>query len=231
MAFSMRAGLTVLLLLSAGGRPNAQIQTDASTHIFFVEAPALLITTDGDPIYGGVEGTGLERIVNTRAFIVRDRAGIHYLKVFDGWMEAYSLNGDWSVSGVAPEGGPDAFRRAVDAKLVDRLDGDGSPAGRPSLASDVPSIVVSPEPAALIVTEGPARYETVGGASLESLVNTTTKVFREPTDQQLYVLVGGRWFRAWATDGPWEFIRNDELPADIAEWITKTRKDDEERSQ
>jgi hypothetical protein len=231
MTFSMRAVLTLVLLLAAGGWDNAQSQTGASPQIFFEEAPALLITTDGDPVYRGVEGTGLERIVNTRAFIVRDSAGIHYLKVFDGWMEAYSLNGDWSVSGVAPEGGIEALRRAVGAKLVDRLDGDGSPAGTPSLARDVPRIIVSPEPAALIVTEGPARYQTVEGTSLEYLVNTTAKVFREPTDQQFYVLVGGRWFRAWATDGPWEFIRNDELPADIATWITKTRKDQGERSQ
>jgi hypothetical protein len=224
MAFPVRAGLTLVLLLAAGGRDNGQSQPGAP-HIFFREAPALLITTDGDPVYRGVEGTDLERIVNTRAFIVRDHAGIHYLKVFDGWMEAYVLNGDWSVSGVAPEGGIEALRRAVDAKLVDRLDRDGSPANTPSLATEVPSIVVSPEPAALIVTEGPARYQTVEGTSLEYLVNPTDKVFREPTDQELYVLVGGRWFRAWVTDGPWEFIRDDELPADIAGWIAKTRKD------
>jgi hypothetical protein len=230
MAFPVRAGLTLVLLLAGGGRDNAQSQTGAP-HIFFEQAPALLITTDGDPVYRGVEGTDLERIVNTRAFIVRDHAGIHYLKVFDGWMEAYVLNGDWSVSGVAPEGGLEALRRAVDAKLVDRLDGDGSSVDTPSLATEVPSIVISPEPAALILTEGPARYQRVEGTSLEYLVNTTAKVFREPTDQQLYVLVGGRWFRAWATAGPWEFIRDNELPADIARWLTKTRKHEEDHSQ
>jgi hypothetical protein len=71
----------------------------------------------------------------------------------------------------------------------------------------------------------------VDGSSLEYLVNTTAKVFREPTDQELYVLVGDRWFRAWATDGPWEFIRDDELPADIAQRIIKTRKPEEEHIQ
>ena len=209
----------------------AQSLTGASPRIFFEQAPALLITIDGDPVCRRVDGTNLERIVNTRAFIVRDHGGIHYLKAFDGWMEAYALNGDWSVSGVAPEGGIEAFRRAVNAKLVDRLDDDDSPTDTPRLATKVPRIVVSSEPAALIVTEGPAHYQKIEGTSLEYLVNTTAKVFREPTDQELYVLVGARWFRAWATDGPWEFIRDDDLPADIAERITKTRKHEEEDLQ
>ena len=56
-----------------------------------------LIRIDGDPVYRRIEGTDLERIVNTKVLIVRDSADIHYLKVRDGWMEAYGLMGDWSV--------------------------------------------------------------------------------------------------------------------------------------
>jgi hypothetical protein len=70
----------------------------------------------------------------------------------------------------------------------------------------------------LIVTNGPARYQAVESTSLEYLANTTATVFREPTDQELYVLVTGRWFRAWRTDGPWQLIPSDELPADIVKY-------------
>jgi len=37
---------------------------------------------------------------------------------------------------------------------------------------------------------------------LKRLVNTTATVFKEPTDDEVYVLVVDRWFRAWTTDGP-----------------------------
>src|SRR6266850_2225726 len=66
------------------------------------DAPALLIQIDGEPVYRHVEGTTLDRVVNSQAVIVRDPAGIHYLKVLDGWMEAYGLRGQWSIAGVSP---------------------------------------------------------------------------------------------------------------------------------
>jgi hypothetical protein len=212
----IRVSLTLLLLALSGSRGTAQtIKTD-TLRIFFAESPALLILIDGDPVYRSIAGTELERIVNTRAVIVRERSGIHYLKILDGWMQAYTLTGDWSVSGVAPAGGAAALERASDTMTVDLLDGSRTKAERPSLANQPPTIFISSEPAALIVTDGPERYQTVEGTSLESLVNTTAKVFREPTDQELYVLVAGRWYRAWTTDGPWQFIPTEELPADIA---------------
>jgi hypothetical protein len=82
----------------------------------FSEQPAILILIDGDPVYRAVQGTELQRVVNTRPFIVRDMDGIHYLKVFDGWMQAYSLTGLWSVAGVPPPGAPEALQQAVAAK-------------------------------------------------------------------------------------------------------------------
>jgi hypothetical protein len=224
LTFPIRVSLTLVLLLAAGGRGgNAQSTTAASPQIFFAESPALLILIDGDPVYRPIEGTDLERIVNTRVLIVRERAGIHYLKVLDGWMESYTLTGDWSPSGVAPPGGTEALERAVDAKIVDLLDGSGSQVVQ-SLVTQTPTIFISTAPAELIVTDGPPRYQTIEGTSLEYLANTTAKVFREPTDQELYILVTGRWLRAWTTDGPWQFVSGDELPADIAAWITKTLK-------
>lgn len=223
-----RVSLTLVLLLAAGGRSgNAQSRPADPPQIFFAEAPALLILIDGDPVYQPIAGTDLERIVNTSALIVRERAGIHYLKVLDGWMEAYTLSGDWSPSGVAPTGGTEALKTASATK-IDLLDGRGSTARGTSLATQAPTILISSEPAELIVTDGPARYQTVEGTSLEQLVNTTATILREPTDQELYTLVANRWFRAWTTDGPWQFIASDELPADITAWMTKTRKHDVE---
>jgi hypothetical protein len=226
----IRVSLTLVLLLAAGRRGgNAQSTTAASPQIFFAESPALLILIDGDPIYRPVEGTDLERIANTRALIVRDPVGIHYLKVLDGWMESYTLTGDWSPSGVPP-GGTEALEPAADAKIVDLVAGSGAQAVA-GLVTQPPAIFIATSAAELIVTDGPPRYRTIAGTSLEYLANTTAKVFREPTDQELYLLVNERWMRAWTTDGPWQFVPVDELPADIAASITKTRKHDHDHLQ
>ncbi len=91
--------------------------------LLFSKQSAILILIDGDPVYRPIDGTDLQRIINTKPFIVRDEAGIHYLKLFDGWVEAYTLNGIWSVAGVPPRGAEQALQLAVGTKTVDLLDG------------------------------------------------------------------------------------------------------------
>jgi hypothetical protein len=46
--------------------------------------------------------------------------------------------------------------------------------------------------------------------------NTTARVLEEPTDQELYVLVSGQWYRAWTEEGPWQHMNDEDLPADFA---------------
>jgi hypothetical protein len=187
--------------------------------LLFSEQPAILVLIDGDPVYRDVIGTDLQRVINTKPFIVRDTAGIHYLKVFDGWLQAYSLTSLWSVAGVPPRGAEQALQDAVDAKTVDLLDGatPGKPGETLKLdAAAPPTMFISAEPAELIVTNGSPRFAAVEGTALEYVENTTANVFKEPTDEELYVLTAGRWFRAWRTDGPWQFVPSRELPADIA---------------
>jgi hypothetical protein len=185
-----------------GDRPPA---THAAPTVLFSEEPAILVLVGGDPVYRPLRGTDLQLLVNTKPFIVRDSAGIHYMKAFDGWMEAYSLTGMWTVAGVPPRGAEEALRRAVKTRTVDLLDG-AAPA----------TIFVSLTPAELIVTNGPPRLATIEGTSLQYIENTTANVFKEPTDEELYVLTTRGWFRAWRTDGPWQYVPLSELPADIA---------------
>lgn len=219
-----RLVLALLLLLASGGSALAQ----QPPQVFFAEAPALLVRIEGAPVYRQIRGTGLERIVNTRVLIVRDSAGIHYLKALDGWMESYGLLSDWSVSGVSPFGENTAAERTALASTVDPLDGGQSsaPAAQPvgltdRLDENPPAIFVSTTPAALVVTDGPPRYETVAGTSLQRLANSPSTVFLEPTDGEYYGRFDGHWYRAWTVDGRWQSIANNRLPADIAKRVAR----------
>jgi hypothetical protein len=209
-----------LLWPVASGRTQTPPAAAVPPKIIFSTSPAVLILIDGEPVYRPVPGTGLQRVMNTKPLIVRDVTGMCYLKILDGWMEAYSLDdGWWSPSGLAPDGGNVALGQAVASKTVDLLDGVDrkNPAGKPSLANGpAPVIFISTKPAELILTDGPMVFRTIEGTSLQYVVNTSADVFREPTDQELYLLMSGRWFRSWRTDGPWQFVATNELPADFA---------------
>ena len=81
------------------------------------------------------------------------------------------------------------------------------PKSRPSLAKGpVPAIVVATEPTELIVTQGEPNYVPIDGTQLLYASNTTGHVFKHLGDQQTYVLVTGRWFRAASLAGPWTFV-------------------------
>ena len=45
------------------------------------------------------------------------------------------------------------------------------------------------------------------------VTNTESDVVREVSTQKLYVLIAGRWYRAASEQGPWAFVRGDQLPA------------------
>ena len=69
----------------------------------FSQNPALLIPIDGEPSWQPVQGTSLERAVNTRALVSPDDAtGIFYIRLFDGYVTSTSLAGPWTVAQNVP---------------------------------------------------------------------------------------------------------------------------------
>jgi hypothetical protein len=68
----------------------------------------------------------------------------------------------------------------------------------------------------LVVTEGPPDFVPINGTQLLYVKNTTGNVFKDLADQQTYVLVTGRWFRAADFGGPWQYVAGLALPLDFA---------------
>lgn len=186
--------------------------------VVFSSVPSILVTIDGAPRFAPLRGTPFERVLNTRPLLMRDASGTYYLKVFDGWMSATALEGPWQVLHAPSNTLAQAFKIAMDARLVDPLTGQ-STADRPAprLDSQTPMIFVATTPTELIVTDGKARPVPVNGAPLLYVENTTGNVFVDMQDNLTYVLIAGRWFRSTSTAGPWQFVPADALPPAFAQ--------------
>ena len=73
---------------------------------------------------------------------------------------------------------------------------NGPPDKKLSLKVAVPNVIVTTTPTELIVTDGAPDWAPLQGTNLLYVKNTTGNVFKDLNDQNTYVLVTGRWFRA-----------------------------------
>jgi hypothetical protein len=202
---------------------HASVQSLGNTppRVIFSSVPAILVPIDSQPVLRPA-GDGVQRVINTRAVLFQDR-GTFYLHVFDGWMQAAAITGPWMVATSPPAALAPAMRAAVAGNEVDLLSGASSDSTQsdstppPSLAQGpVPAIYVSTTPTELIVTDGAPDYVPIAGTPLLYVQNSTGRVFKSTADNDTYVLISGRWYRAPSTDGPWTYVRGKELPADFA---------------
>ena len=188
--------------------------------IHFSYQAAILVTIDGEPVWQPVKDAKLERVLNTRVLLVRQGKDDLFVRVFDGWMTAKGLEGPWTVEAKPPKELQAALADAKASGQVDLLIG-GNPNDAKTLPSlkqkgRSPAIVVATVPTELIVIEGGPNFVAIPETGLSYVQNTTGNVFRLASDQKLYALISGRWFRSSTFDGQWEYVANDALPADFA---------------
>jgi hypothetical protein len=188
--------------------------------IIFSERPAILVPVDGVPVLREVPGTGLQRIVNTRALILYDPAlnnpasARYYLYVIDHWRQAQHLAGPWTASANPAADLEKARQLAVQQDQVDLLNDDVEN-GEPLDASA--AVYVSTEPAELLQTDGPAQYAPIQGTQLLYVTNSPDRIFLDLRTANHYALISGRWYRARALQrGPWEYVAAGNLPGDFA---------------
>jgi hypothetical protein len=184
----------------------------------FATKPTLLVTLQGDPVLQPA-GEGVQRVVNTQVFLAKTADGAFYLHLWDGYLTAQSLSGDWAKADSAPTAVDAAKDAAVKAKLVDLLGGRPDPSSNkaPSLKTDAPpAVVVATVPTELVSFEGQANWVPLSGTNLLYVSNTPANVFMDMDDQQTYVLASGRWFKAASLGGPWSYVAPKELPTEFA---------------
>ena len=187
--------------------------------VLFATKPTLLVPVEGAPHWAPVGDTGLERIVNTRALILRHPTGTFYLHLYDGFVAAWDLAGPWTVASPVPTVLNQAQAELVAAKQVDLLAGQPDPETQqvPTLAgTGAPDVRVVTSPTELVLTEGEPKWVPIPGTQLLYIENTPSNVFKHLTDQQTYILISGRWFKAPGENGPWTHVPGKSLPADFA---------------
>ena len=187
--------------------------------IIFSERPAILVPIDGAPMLREVPGTGVQRIVNTRALILYDPAlnnpasARYYLYVIDHWRQAQHLEGPWTASANPAADLEKARQLAVQEDQVDLLDDveDGEPLDASA------AVYVSTEPAELLQVDGPAQYAPIQDTQLLYVTNSPNRIFLDLRTTNHYVLISGRWYRARVLQrGPWEYVTAGNLPGDFA---------------
>jgi len=174
-----------------------QIKNDPPV-IVFREDLAVLLLFDGEPKFSPIENSPYERALNTPFAVARNtKTKMNYLSSGTYWYEARDPLGPWSVTQNPP------------ADLVENTpepDTDEVPPESP------PAIVTATQPTELIVSDGSPNWTSLAGGELLYVKNTETPWLRELATNNMYVLLSGRWFRSKSTDGPWTFVRADELP-------------------
>lgn len=92
-------------------------------------------------------------------------------------------------------------------QMLPKPDGDQQAAAPP------PKIVTATKPTELISTSGKPAWSSLAGGKILYVANTETAWLRELESGEMYLLLSGRWFASKSEDGPWKFVRPDQVPA------------------
>ena len=200
--FSLDALLTSLEASEEEIAAAANLKMDPPL-IIYRDHPALLVYIDGDPVMRDIENSEYEAVINTPYPLIFDGGRYYYLNAGVGvWYRARKLEGPWEFEESPP--------RDIVA-MVDQAEA-GDPSDEKVTKDNAPEIVVSLEPAELLVTEGSPDFQPLV-ADLLVLKNSQSDVFMHVSEQNYYIVLSGRWYRSKSLEGPWAFQAADGLPA------------------
>jgi hypothetical protein len=204
--------------------PTAPLLNDPPA-ISVATTPTVLVPIQGEPVLRPLDGTSLERVINTPMLLVKDRSGRWSLKIADGWMSASAITGPWAVDASASADLDRAAAWANSQPSINLLapspqdlSGNADSSQTLSLAQSAPAIVVSTRPAEILVIDGPPKWEPLGDSGVLVCSNTSANIFQLQSTRRVYALISGRWFTIESLFDPssqakpWAFVPAAELP-------------------
>jgi hypothetical protein len=157
------------------------------------------------------------RVVNTPFLILFDsKTKSYYLKGGNDWLKASDVMGPWDLNPYPPTSVVIAGSKLMDTSQQDDSNMD---------LDKMPQIIVSTEPAELVVLEGPPEYASIYGVDIFYVSNTESDLFMHIDTQQYYALLSGRWYTCESLTGQWSFIPGGNLPGDFAKIPPGSAKD------
>lgn len=177
--------------------------------IYFRTIPSSLISIDGDPIMKDVKDTGLEYVVNTAFFIVREKGkSTYYIKGGKFWYQSNDIKSNWKATEKVPK---DIMKFAEENSEAAKQDSISASITEP------PSLIVVTKPSELIQTDGEPDYQSIENTSLIYVKNTESDIIMDINSQEHFVLLAGRWYQSKTlTDGDWKFTEPEKLPEDFS---------------
>ena len=216
----------------ANGEPikTVDVKNDPP-QIIFSTKKSVLVLIDGPAQLRAIEGTQLQRVINTRAILLFETdKKLYYLRVSDWWLQAPQLEGPWTYAKKLPDDMKKAEEYVVAKTGGQTLQTGSSPSSsaqspgqgatpQPSLKeagknAEIPAVYVAFGPAELLETRGDPVFKPIPGTGLEYAENTNGDFFR--FNGQYYVLISGRWFKSASWTGPWTFVTASEMPPEFA---------------
>ncbi len=167
--------------------------------------PSLLVPIDGDARLARIDGSSVERVVNTPvALLYEPESGTYWIDGGAAWLTSSSVDGPYLAADAAPPS-------------IAAVETSNSADARPSTHGGAPAVVVSHAPTELIAFDGDPVWENAAPDLLYA-TNTSSAVLYVQSEAMFYVLLSGRWFRsASIVEGPWKFVAPTDLPQPFRE--------------
>ena len=177
--------------------------------IYFRNTPAILMMIDGDPILSKDEGSGLEYVVNTPFFIVKNpKNKEYYIHGGPFWYSSTEITDGWEETKKIPSKIKKFAKESIEESETDSIS---------ESYTEAPGLIVATKPAELILVDGEIDYQPIDGTSLLYVANSESDILMDINSQSHYVLLAGRWYYSKSLqDGDWTFREPDELPDDFA---------------
>jgi len=176
--------------------------------IYFRTTPAMLMMIDGEPILKKDEDSGLEYVVNTPYFIVKDSKKDDYY-ITDGtfWYTSEEILKGWESTKQVPS--------RVTKFAKDNIQ-EQEPDSITQSYKKAPELIIETKAAELILVGGEIDYKPIDGTTLLYVANSESDIIMDINSQNHYILIAGRWYHSKSLeDGDWKFGEPGDLPEDF----------------
>ncbi|NOX64982.1 MAG: carbohydrate-binding family V/XII, partial [Chlorobi bacterium] len=190
-------------------KTKSETFNNAPPDIYFRTIPSSLISIDGDPIMKDVKDSGLEYVVNTAFFIVREKGkSTYYIKGGKFWYQSDDITSNWKATEKVPKDIMKFAEENIEATKPDSISAS---------ITESPALVVVTKPSELIQTDGEPDYQSIENTSLLYVKNTESDIIMDINSQEHFVLLAGRWYQSKTlAAGDWKFTEPEKLPEDFS---------------